>query len=104
MKSLTEEEFSKHIGTRFRPELGEHEVNLTLTEVKRYMPEPSEEKGLERFSVFFDGPSDVVLPQQTYHLQHEAMGEFDIFLGPIAQNANGFRYEAVFNYYKDKPE
>jgi Domain of unknown function (DUF6916) len=104
MKSLTEEEFSKHIGTQFRPELGEREVNLTLTEVKRYMAEPTDEKGLERFSVFFDGPSDAFLPQQTYHLKHEQMGEFDLFLGAIAQNANGFRYEAVFNYYKKSDE
>ncbi len=28
------------------------------------------------------------------------MGEFDLFLVPISGDRNGFRYEAVFNYYR----
>jgi len=99
--NLTENEFSKHVGTQFQISLGEREVNLTLAEVKAYMPEANEEIGMERFSVFFNGPADIMLPQQTYRMQHEQMGAFEIFIGPIRRDANGFRYEAVFNYYKD---
>jgi hypothetical protein len=40
------------------------------------------------------------LPQQIYSLRHEKMDEFEIFLVPISGDENGFRYEAVFNYYK----
>jgi hypothetical protein len=29
------------------------------------------------------------------------MGEFDIFLVPNAQEPRGFRYEAVFSYFKE---
>ena len=100
MNNLTEEEFSKHVGTQFRATLGEHEINLTLTEVKRYMPGVNEEQGMERFSVFFDGPPDIVLPPQTYLLRHDQMGELDIFLGAIKGDAQRINYEAVFNYYK----
>ena len=98
--NLTEQEFSKHVGTQFKITLGEGELSLTLVEVKAYMPGENEQDGMERFSVFFDGPADLLLQQQTYLLRHEQMGEFDIFLTPISADANRTRYEAVFNYYR----
>jgi hypothetical protein len=55
---------------------------------------------MERFSVFFDGPADLLLPTQTYLLRHEQMGELELFLGANSRDANGIRYEAVFNYYR----
>jgi hypothetical protein len=30
------------------------------------------------------------------------MGTFDLFLVPIARDEKGLRYEAVFNYFKEK--
>ena len=100
MAILTEEEFSKHVGTQFYAKFGESEADLTLAEVKGYMPEPAEEKKMERFSVFFVGQADSPLPQQIFQMRHETMGEFEIFLVPIKNEVNGFRYEAVFNYFK----
>lgn len=97
---LTQEEFSKHIGTKFSVRLDDREINLTLAEVQEYMPGATEETGMERFSVFFDGPTDFLLPQQSFQLSHERMGQFDLFLVPISGHEKGFRYEAVFNYYK----
>lgn len=98
--NLTEQEFSKHAGSEFQTTAGEREINLTLAEVKAYTPLESEQPGMERFSAFFDGPPNLLLPQRTYQLRHEKMGEFDIFLTPIGADANHVRYEAVFNYYK----
>jgi hypothetical protein len=98
--NLTEQEFSKHVGSQFEASLGERNVILRLVEVKAYMPEATEEKGMERFSIFFEGPPDVMLPQQTYSLRHPQMGGFEVFLGAISGDANRFRYEAVFNFYK----
>jgi hypothetical protein len=100
MANLTEQEFSKHVGSEFQTTLGEHEVNLTLAEVKAYMPQENEEAGMERFSVLFTGPPELMLPQQTYRMQHEHMQEFEIFLAPISSDGKSFRYEAVFNYYR----
>lgn len=100
MAILTEEEFSKHLGTTFHATLGEREVDLTLTEVKGYMPGPTEEKRMERFSLFFDGPSDSLIPQQSLQMRHNTMGAFDIFLVPINDDEKGIRYEAVFNFFK----
>ena len=98
MAILTEEEFSKHVGTDFYVKVSEGEARLTLAEVKAYMPEPTEEKKMERFSLFFDG--DASLPQKNFQIRHETMGEFDMFLVPIRGDGKGFRYEAVFNYFK----
>ena len=98
--NLTHEEFSKHVGSEFKVIASDGELTLTLTEAKAYMPGENEQDGMERFSAFFDGPADSLLPQQTYQLRHEEMGEFDIFLTPIRRNEKAVRYEAVFNYYR----
>lgn len=97
---LTEAEFSKHVGTKYQLNLEPQAIELELSKVKGYHAGPNEQGGMERFSAFFEGPSSVRLPQSLYHLTHEQMGEFDIFLVPIAQTESGFRYEAVFNYFK----
>jgi hypothetical protein len=98
--SLTEQEFAQHVGTNFQLSLDRHPIELKLSEVKGYPAGPNEQGGMERFSLFFEGPSDPQLPQAVYRLTHEQMGDVDIFLVPIAKVGEGFRYEAVFNYFK----
>lgn len=96
---LTEAEFSKHVNTKFRVE-GEQPIELELTEVKGYLSQAHEQSGMERFSAFFNGPLEPFLRQRVYALEHDLMGAFELFLVPIAKDENGFRYEAVFNYFK----
>ncbi|HMJ25115.1 MAG TPA: hypothetical protein VK475_04780 [Pyrinomonadaceae bacterium] len=98
--SLTEQEFSQHVGTQFQLSLDDQPIELKLSQVKGYLAGPNEHDGMERFSVFFEGPAAPQLQQTVYRLSHEQMGEFDIFLVPIAKVGEGFRYEAVFNYFK----
>ena len=54
--------------------------------------------GMERdpFRLAFLGPADPVLPQRMYRLEHGALGALDIFLVPIAGDASGTTYEAIF--------
>lgn len=99
--NLTEEEFSKHVNTKFRVAI-EPPVELELTLVKGYSSRPEEQSGMERFSVFFHGPADRFIPQNSYPFEHEAMGAFELFLVPVGRDEKGFRYEAVFNYFKNK--
>jgi len=96
---LTEAEFSKHVNTKFRVAI-EPPLELELTQVKSYLGKEQEEMGMERFSAFFLGPADRFLPQQTYSFDHDQMGTFELFLVPVKQEQDGFRYEAVFNYYR----
>ncbi|MFN2577815.1 MAG: hypothetical protein ABR607_09030 [Pyrinomonadaceae bacterium] len=97
---LTEKEFSRHLNSTFQLKLEDHTLELKLVEVKSYMPGQNEQAGMERFSIYFDGPPDVPLPQKLYHLEHANMGGLDIFIVPIAGDEKTVRYEAVFNYFK----
>ena len=97
----TEAEFAKHVNTNFRVELEESgHMDLKLVSVTPRKVEPTEQAGMERFSAVFSGPLEFLLPQRTYHMTHPEMGEFDVFLVAIGKEADGFRYEAVYNYYR----
>lgn len=97
----TEEEFKQHLNTSFRVQVeAPKPIELTLVDVVSRPSDATEEQGMERFSVFFSGSPEFMLPQSTYRLVHPEMGEFDVFLVVIAQETGGFRYEAVYNYYK----
>jgi hypothetical protein len=102
-EKLTEEAFTQQLKTKFRIRLGEErEVELELDEVKPFPNLTHSRNDLERFSLYFYGPGGLYLPQAIYHMEHERMGEMDIFLVPIAQDARGFRYEAVFSFFKEE--
>ena len=98
---LSANEFSKHVNTDFRATLGaDTQTDLELVEVKVYTSKHEEQSGMERFSIYFTGPADPLLPQKLYAIQHDEMGEFEMFLVPLSRNEEGSRYEAVFNYFK----
>lgn len=97
----TEAEFRQHVNTVFNVQVNSPKpIDLTLVGVESRPSEAHEEVGMERFSVFFKGSHEFLLPQQMYRLVHPQMGEFDIFLVVIANDSDGYRYEAVYNYYK----
>lgn len=96
---LTEANFTKQLNTVFQVK-APRPVELKLVEVKSYVSSPNDPKGMERFSLFFNGPGDLHLPQRTYALEHQQLGSLDIFLVTVAQNELGFVYEAVFNNFK----
>jgi hypothetical protein len=97
----TEEEFRQQLNTPFRVQVNAPKpIDLTLVAVEPRPIDTTEEQGMERFSVFFLGSPEFLLPQATYRLAHPAMGEFDVFLVAIEKEPQGYRYEAVYNYYK----
>lgn len=98
---LTEANFTKHLNTVFRVKVSApRPVELKLVEVKGYASGVNDPKGMERFSLFFNGPGDLQLPQRTYELEHDQLGSVDIFLVTVGRHEQGFVYEAVFNYFK----
>lgn len=103
---LEEEDFRKQLGTKFRIRLveleGAPEVELELVEVLGYETLSHARGDAERFSAFFHGAGNFFLPQRIYKLEHEQLGENEIFLVPIGQVDGGFRYEAVYSYFKEK--
>ena len=49
------------------------------------------------FILTFQGPVEALLPQSIYVLEHNKLGQLEIFLVPIAQDDHHVLYEAVFN-------
>jgi hypothetical protein len=97
----TESDFAGNLNTKFRVQLDEAEsIDLTLVAVTSRPSGPNEQAGMERFSAVFSGPPDFFLPQRTYHMVHPQMGEFDVFLVVIGKEADAYRYEAVYNFFK----
>jgi hypothetical protein len=99
-EKLTEENFAQHLNTKFFISLDERQVELELAEVKGYKSQYKEQEGMERFSIYFNGPTEPILPQGLYSMDHELMNSFEIFIVPIGRMETNVRYEAVFNYLK----
>ncbi|MCA1633544.1 MAG: hypothetical protein LC802_07460 [Acidobacteria bacterium] len=101
IETPSQESFAENLNTKFRlPVQSGAPLELELIEVAPGLPR----EGTERFSLVFRGALNLSLPQSTYRLEHERLGALDIFLVPIAREADGFRYEAVFNRFVTKPE
>lgn len=87
MENFTAETFSPHVHSKFRIAGG---PEVELAEV-RALDTASDDRRAP-FSIVFTGPQDEALPQQTYSVEHDELGGFDLFLVPLAPG----RYEAVF--------
>ena len=104
-EKLSKESFAEHLNTKFQvvhEVEGVPEVYLELAEVVEFPTLTHSRGDVERFSLFFTGPSNIRLSQGTYRLAHERMGELNIFLVPIEQAPGDIRYEAVFSYYNEE--
>jgi hypothetical protein len=73
-------------------------LDVRLVELRGGRPDPR----IEQFSLLFQGPQNPLLPQQMYHLRQAEIGEMDLFLVPVGQDAGGTYYEAVFNRLKQE--
>ena len=98
LEDLNAKLFSEQLHSQFKV----HQDNtapilLELTEVA----ESSQSPNMELFSLSFRGPFRPRLDQQTHRLEHEKLGEFEIFLTPIsADQQSGTLYEAVFHRFR----
>jgi hypothetical protein len=54
--------------------------------------------GTHQFAISFQGPPNGPMAQGTYRLRHPELGDFAVFMTPMAQKADGFLYEACFSH------
>jgi hypothetical protein len=95
LATLTAGDFRAAVGTVFQVVDGESDaLEIRLTEVVPVDERPGQPRP---FSLLFRGPTSPVLAHVIHRLLHTQMGELDIFLGPVAADAGGTTYEAVFN-------
>jgi hypothetical protein len=96
LESITYESLAENLNTKFRVPVESGEpLELELIEIS----EKRQVGDSEHFSIVFRGGLGFLLPQRIHRLEHERLGEFDLFLVPIAREADGFRYEAIFNRF-----
>jgi len=96
--SLTHAAFSQHANTNFQVQVDDNtNVPLELTDVSELKLYPRQEE----FTLEFRGPSDMFLGQGIRNFTHEEMGEFELFIVPVRQDAQGFYYEAIFNRMRE---
>ena len=96
--SLTHQAFAQNANTKFRVQAGENTpVELELIEVTELKLYPRQEE----CTLTFRGPLGLFLGQGVRPFTHDQMGEFELFIVPIKQDADGFYYEAVFNRIRE---
>ena len=87
------EDFAGRVGETFSIDSGEAGLALTLETAQ---PLPDGVRAAGSFRLVFRGPAEPALPQAIYPFAYD--GEvFDIFIVPIARDADGMLYEAIFN-------
>jgi hypothetical protein len=55
----------------------------------------------EQFSLHFLAPANARPWQGIYNLEHAELGNFELFLVPVALDASGLHFEAVINRFPD---
>ncbi len=94
---LTFELFEPIVGEVFAVPIGEERFDLTLTEaglLKHFNPEVHRRPP---FELLFACPDLRVLPQGNYAMDNATLGALEVFIVPIAGDAQGITYQAVFN-------
>jgi len=100
--SLSSKIFTENLKTKFAFSLGGVKLGqMVLIEVHNLNPpyiKGEVTNGKECFSLVFRGPRKLGLRQETYTIEHSAMGTFQLLLVPADQkDPSGRHYEAVIN-------
>jgi hypothetical protein len=105
LANYTQSTFAQYVNSIFRLR-GFTTVDVTLVKVEDTLPaKVSRAGGRESFALFFRGGS-IKLPQDTYIVEHAALGTFRLFLVPSGADENGAQgYVAIINRlpYGTKP-
>jgi len=105
LDTFTLDTFRRCLGQDFQivgPENGLFSLRLASADDLRENPRADSGAGRRTpFSLMFHGPATPLLPQGTYPLRHDTIGDFPLFLVPLGPVRNGpemglMRYEAIF--------
>lgn len=92
LRALSLSDFSDSVDTSYRLVAGDHQLELVLAQAAELPPSP---RAAGAFRLEFRGPTQPLLEQATYRF-HQGDAIFDIFIVPVARDAGGALYEAVF--------
>jgi hypothetical protein len=96
--NFSKDTFTPHLNTTFRIQTGSFASDLRLTKItdlKAISRIPARIAGKESFSLLFTAADKTTsLPQDTYVVDHAALGRFSMFLVPVGKATNK-HYEAI---------
>jgi len=94
MADFHREDFEPHIATVFEvAPVGMDRVPVELVEVK-----DSGFAALDGFSLLFRGGTGPVFRHDTHRVRHPALGEMELFLGPVhIGRTDAVYYQAIFS-------
>ena len=92
---LSKAAFSEHVNTKFRI-LDKETPTVIEAQLVEVEERRSSEK-IQQFTLLFKGPNEPLLPQKIYSIEHGSMGDFDLFIVPVAADETSVSYEAVFS-------
>lgn len=94
--------FEPYLQSEFRVAVGPYRVvTLTLVKVEDRTPRPQRGRARlegECFSLLFKASGQLSELQQTYVLEHEALGNFTLFLVDASEKDAGTFYQAIINH------
>jgi hypothetical protein len=95
LAELSLQDFLPLLNQSFRLSADDVDVEANLIEA-RSLGSPTVGRR-QAFSLLFCVPSQEVLPQSIYRLEHQVLGELAVFLVPVSRRESLVEYEAVFN-------
>jgi hypothetical protein len=98
IEDISRQMFLEALNTRFAVRTADGVAyQLELNQVVDY----GSTREQEQFSLLFLAPTNAVPWQGIYQLEHPTLGNLDLFLVPVALDANGLQFEAVINRFSD---
>lgn len=97
MHFLQLSDFAAHLNETFSVAIEGQDAPFVLVEAAPIRAQAPAGVVRQPFSLLFRHIAAVVFPQRTYAMKNASMGEFGIFLVPVARDREGFIYQAVFN-------
>jgi len=95
LDQLTVDHFAPTVEEAYVLDLdGQGTLDFTLLEARRLGD--GLDGARDPFALVFRGPLDPQLEQRTYAIEHPGLGRLLFFIVPIAREADGMRYEAIF--------
>jgi hypothetical protein len=96
---LVRSSFAKHLGETFQVRAESSPlVGMQLVEVRDLRSGAGSSGASEHnFLLSFRGPRDQPIAQGTYDFAHDGIGDFPLFIVPMAPDENARYYEAIFN-------
>ncbi len=95
---MEREDFARAADAEFDVFVGDTTMPMTLIAIEPLPPQPGISR--EAFSLIFKSASALVLPQRIYPMRNRALAgaqKVEVFIVPIGRDADGVRYQAVFN-------